>query len=170
MTKLIPIILLVFLSACASMNDALTPDADIVEDEFYGTKEVYQEPVSATSAFSEGWNLLGFRWNTGNPDIVYLLIAVNGAVNVEGLDFRIGNEFIQTETASTLTKYEDSHSRRQFKVSYEDFLKIANADEVLMRVEMIDKYNVSSFGKSKNAAVGSKFPKFLEQIKQLKGS
>lgn len=169
MTKLIPIILLVFLSACASMNDALTPNPNVKVDDFDGSKEVVQEPVSAASSISEGWNTLGFRWNDAAPNTVYLMAGADGITNVTGLKFNVDGEFITAREASYNTDY-GQWSTRQFAVDYDDFLRIANGKVVKMRIEMMDKYQNSSFGTEVSGAiVNTKFPKFLEQVKRLKG-
>lgn len=158
------------LTACMSMNDAMTPDASVRTDDFDGSKEVIQKPVSAASSISEGWNTLGFRWNSQAPTVVYLTAGAEGITNVSGLKFNVDGEFITASEASTLTDY-DQWSTRQFAVSWEQFLKIANGKVVKMRIEKIDTYQNSSFGtENSGGLVNKKFPPFIAKVKQIMAS
>ncbi|MCW8857007.1 MAG: hypothetical protein OQJ95_06540 [Kangiella sp.] len=160
-------LLLTLMAGCASMNDALTPDTQVRVDDFDGSKEIIQKPVSAASSMSEGWNTLGFRWNSKAPDIVFMNAGAEGITNVTGLEFNVDGDFVIAQEASHLTKY-GQWSTRQFAVSLDDFMKIAKGKVVKMKVVMIDEYAVSSFGTEVNGAVvNSKFPKFLEQLKKI---
>lgn len=151
-------------SSCASINQGLTPNAQTIVSDFDNSVEVIQKPVSSANSLSEAWHTLGFRWNNKNSNIVYLTAGTSGTVNITGLSFNIEGEIVGAETASTLTEY-GQWSTRQFKISIDNFLKLSKAKVVKMKVNMIDKYSVSSFGQSKpNAVVSGKFKEFMRQI------
>jgi hypothetical protein len=157
-------ILFSLLASCSSMNQSLTPGTKTVVSDFDNSVEVIQNPISAASSLGEGWNTLGFRWNSKRPEAVYLMVGTKGIVNITGLSLNIDGEIIDVETASTLTDY-DEWSTRQFVIPLEQFRKLAAADLVKMKVIMIDKYTVSSFGQTKpKAVVSGKFEGFLTQV------
>ena len=166
--QFIYLFIVVLVSSCASINQGLTPGAQTIVSDFDNSIEVLQKPVSAASSLTEGWNTLGFRWNNKNPDVVYLTAGTNGTVNITGLFFNIDGTTYKADLASSLTEY-GQWSTRQFKVPFNVFQKLAAAKVVKMKLVMIDKYNVSSFGKDKpNAVVSGKFSDFLNQIEKVK--
>lgn len=155
-------------SGCASINQGLTPGPEVKVSDFDNSVEVIQKPVSAANSLSEAWHTLGFRWNSANPDIVYLIAGAHGTVNVTGLMFNIDGEIVTASPASKLTDY-GQWSTRQFKIPFSTFKKLANAKLVKMKLIMIDKYSVSSFGQSKpGAIVSGKLKPFLKQIELAK--
>ncbi len=153
------------IGGCASVNQGLTPSAKTVVSDFDDTIEVIQAPVSSASSLSEGWHTLGFRWSSKAPDIVFLKVGAQDIVNISAVAFNIDGNIIRLDKpASTLTDYGD-WSTRQFSMSLEQFRELAAAQTVKMKVVMIDKYSVSSFGKSKSSAiVNGKFAPFLQQV------
>lgn len=152
-------------SGCASINQGLTPSAKTVASDFDDTIEVIQDSVSAASSLSEGWHTLGFRWSSKAPDIVFIKVGTKGIVNISAVAFNIDGNIIRIDKpASTLTDYGD-WSTRQFSMSLEQFRQMAAAQTVKMKVVMIDKYSISSFGQSNpSAIVGGKFAPFLQQV------
>lgn len=70
---------------------------------------------------------------------------------------------IQAHQASLTTEY-GSWSNRRFWVSYKDFISIATAPIVKMKVSGTNTYGVSSFGTTTNALINKKIPAFLEKL------
>ena len=167
MKTLLSLILLtsiLLIIGCASLNQGLTPGAKTIVSDFDNSIEVIQKPVSSASSLSEAWHTLGFLWSSKSPDVVFLTAGTKGTLNITGLSFNIDGDIISVETASTLTDY-DQWSTRQFMMPMEKFRKLAAAKIVKMKITMIDKYSVSSFGQTKpNAVVSGKFADFLRQV------
>lgn len=161
---IISIIGLLF-SGCASFNQMATPSAKVIKNEFDNSIEIRQIPVSAASSLTEGWNTLGFSWLKKYPDSVYLLAGTSGITNISAVHFNIDGEIIElNEPSSHLTDYGD-WSTRPFIISLENFKKLAKGKTVKMKLVMIDKYNVSTFGQDHlSAVVSGKFSKFIELI------
>lgn len=158
----------IIFQSCTAFNQAATPGTKIIKSDFDGSVDVLQSPVSSSSSLSEGWHTLGFRWNSNLPDKVFLTVGVHGINNVTGLSFNIDGEIFDIEVASSITDYGD-WSTRQFVTEWSLFKKLANANDVKMKVVMIDKYSVSSFGKLKpEAIVSGKFSEFLKEAEARK--
>ena len=149
------------------MNSAMTPASKVTTDAFDGSKIVSQAPVSSSASLTEDWHTLGFDYTSKAPDKVYLTAGVQGINNVFGLDFNVGGRMIAANRASLTTEY-DSWSTRRFWVSYKDFIAIATAPSVKMKVSGANSYGVSSFGTSTNALVNKKFPPFLEKLQSAR--
>lgn len=153
-----------FIANCATMNQQLTPGVKVVVSDFDNSIEVIQKPVSSSSKITEGWHTLGFRWNNQAPKHVFLTVGVKGIENISEVDFNIDGKFVSPKTASTITNYSD-WSTRQFVMTIDNFKALAKANSVKMKVTIIDKYTVSSFGKNyPNAIINGKFLDFLTQI------
>ena len=162
------IILSLFFIGCASVNAKLTPGAKVHKSDFDGAVNIYQEPVSAANSLKEHWNTLGFRWTSKLPDTILMIAGTNGVVNIDGLQFKADGQLIEAKLASNLTDY-GKWSKRQFKVTLNEFQKIATADIVKMRIIHIDTYSDSSFGKKKSMAiVNKKFDGFLNKVAEHK--
>ena len=162
---LIPVVL----ASCQDMNSAMTPKSKVLTDDFDGSQIVRQEPVSSSASITEDWHILGFEYRSSTPDRVFVTAGVHGINNAFGLPFNIGGRTIQAEEASLTTEY-GSLSTRRFHVSYKDFITIATAPMVKMKVSGANSYGVSSFGTSTKALVNMKFPPFLERIQTVKSS
>jgi hypothetical protein len=158
-------------AGCASVRDSLTPSASVMKDDFDGATIVRQSPVSASGNISEGWHTLGFEWNQKTPDTVYIVAGTNGRVNVTEVAFNADGKVIsQIQPASALTEY-GSWSTRRFAMSWQDFLAIANAKSVKMRLVRINDYTVSSFGPDyPNALVNAKIPPFVTKVQELRSA
>ena len=147
----------------------MTPASKVSTDDFDGSKIVSQAPVSSSSSLTEDWHTLGFDYTSKTPDKVYVTAGVSGTDNIFGLDFNIGGRIIQAQQASLTTDY-DSWSTRRFCVSYKDFIAIATALSVKMKVSGANKYGVSSFGTSTNALVNKKFSPFLQKLQVVRSN
>ncbi len=170
MKKIFCMISMLVLSAfiiggCASVNQRLTPSAETVVSDSNDTIEVIQAPVSAASSISEDLHALGFRWSNKTQDMVFITVGAAGIVDISAVVFNIDGNIISIDKSeNTLTDFEN-WSTRQFSMSLEQFRQIAYAQIVTMKVVMIDKYSVSSFGISKKGAiVNGKFTSFLQQV------
>jgi hypothetical protein len=160
----------VLLSGCAASNDALTPSLGVIKDDFDGSLIVRQVPVSAASSLSEAWHTLGFEWTQKTPETVYLTAGARGIVNIEKLAFNADGRIIDNiRTASATTDY-GQWSTRRFAMSWDDFLAVANAKSVKMRVSMNNEYTVSSFGPAHPATVDSKIPPFVARVQELRAA
>jgi hypothetical protein len=158
-------ILAVTLNSCQDVNSALTPATKTSTDDFDGSTVVRQPPVSAASSLAEAWHTLGFDWNSRTPEKVFLTAGVQGTANIFGLDFNVGGHFITASETEIVTDYGPVSTRR-FAVSRADFVKIATAPSVKMKVSGAHGYGVSSFGTATNALVNKKFPQFLQKLQR----
>lgn len=156
------------MAGCAATNDALTPSLVTIKDEFDGSLIVRQVPVSAASSLGEAWHTLGFEWTQKTPDTVYLTAGARGIVNVEKLAFNADGRILDNiRTASATTEY-GQWSTRRFAIPWDDFLVVASAKSVKMRVSTINEYTVSSFGPTHPATVDSKIAPFVVRVKELR--
>ena len=151
--------------SCYSVNSALTPSIKVLTDDFDGSKVIYQKPVSSSSKLTEHFHTLGFDWTSKTPNRVFLSAGAPGITNIYGLSFNVDGTLVSARLASNLTEYGDWSTRR-FYVSYSDFVKLANAQVVKMKVTKNNTYTVSSFGKSTSAVVNKKMTPFLAQVHQ----
>ena len=163
------IAILVLLNSCQDMNSAMTPASKVTTDDFDGSKVVSQAPVSSSASLTEDWHTLGFDYTSKTPDKVFVTAGVQGINNIFGLDFNVGGRMIQGNQASLTTEY-DSWSTRRFWVSYKDFIAIATAPSVKMKVSGANKYGVSSFGTATDALVNKKFPAFLQKLQAARSN
>jgi hypothetical protein len=156
-------------AGCATMNDALMPSLSVIKDDFNGSTIVRQYPVSSSSSLSEGWHTLGFEWIQKTPDTIFITAGTNGIVNITDVAFNADGQVISSiKPASTITEY-GQWSTRRFAMSWEDFLKVANAKSVKMKVVRINDYTVSSFGfDHSEAIVNTKIPPFVEKVRELR--
>lgn len=164
-------LVVLFVSGCASMNDAMTPSLSVTKDDFDGTTIIRQSPVSSSSGLGEGWHTLGFEWSKKTPDTVFVTVGTNGIVNITDVAFNADGQIISNiKPASTITEY-GQWSTRRFHMALDDFMKVANAKIVKMKVIRINDYSVSSFGTEvSGAVVNTKFQPFLSKLSELRAS
>jgi hypothetical protein len=164
-------VLIVLVVGCTSMNDALTPSLQLIKDDFDGAMIVRQAPVSAASGLGDSWHTLGFEWTQKTPNIVYVTAGVQGITNIYQLAFNADGRIIENvKTASAQTDY-GQWSTRRFSMTWEDFLAMANAKEVKMRVSRANEYTVSSFGPvHPNALVNAKLVPFVAKVRDMKAT
>jgi hypothetical protein len=162
---------LVLILGCTSMNDALTPSLQLMKDDFDGALIVRQAPVSAASGLADAWHTLGFEWTQKTPNAVYVTAGVQGITNIYQLAFNADGHIIENlKTASAHTDY-GQWSTRRFSMTWDDFLALANAKEVKMRVSRANEYTVSSFGPAHpNALVNAKLVPFVAKVRDLRAT
>lgn len=157
------------LSGCAGMNDALTPSARVSKDDFDGTLIVHQPEVSAASSFGEPRHTLGFEWMQRTPGTVYVTVGTLGIRSVRALSFNADGRVIENlAQASRTTEFDKHFSSRRFAMKLDDFVAVAKARSVKMRVGGINDYSVSSFGTETEAIVQTKFAPFLAEVERLR--
>lgn len=166
--KISSVALVIAISGCSNMNDAMTPSMRAQQDPFDGALVISQAPVSASSSLAEGWHTMGFEWSQKFPDVVFIEVGTNGITNVQGVAFNVDGEIIENiKEASTLTKY-GSWSTRRLVMPLNDFVKIGQGKDVKMKLIQIDTYTVSTFGSNYSGAiVNSKFPPFISKLREL---
>lgn len=159
---------ILLMTGCASMNDALTPSLQTQTDPFDNSLIISQAPVSASSSISEPWHTMGFEWNKKFPKVVFLTVGTNGITNVEGVAFNVDGKIIENiKEASVLTQY-GSWSTRRLVMPISDFIIVAQGRDVKMKLIQIDTYSVSTFGSDHpGAIVNSKFSPFISKLKEL---
>ncbi len=169
MKRSVLVLAVLLVAGCATMNDAMTPSLSVIKDDFDGSLVLRQSPVSSSSSLGEGWHTLGFEWNQKNPDTVFITAGTNGIVNITDVAFNADGQVISSiKPASTITEY-GQWSTRRFSMSWEDFLKIATAKSVKMKVVRINDYTVSSFGPEHSGAiVNTKIQPFVDKVRELR--
>lgn len=163
------ILIPMLLGSCQDINSAMTPASKVTTDNFDGSRIISQDPVSSSASLTEDWHTLGFDYTSKSPDKVFVTAGVQGINNVFGLDFNVGGRMIHAQEASLTTEY-SAWSSRRFYVSYKDFILIATAPSVKMKVSGTNKYGVSSFGTSTDALVNKKFPPFLQKLQSARSN
>jgi hypothetical protein len=119
---------------------------------------------------TEPFHTLGFEWVSRTPNVVYVTAGVSGINNVNALAFNADGKIIEKiDTASQSTEL-GQRSTRRFAMSWTDFLSVANAKDVKMRVTMSNTYSVSSFGSGTMATIQPKFAPFIEQVNALRAA
>lgn len=171
MKNILILLAVLLVAGCATMNDAMTPSLSVIKDDFDGSLVLRQSPVSSSSSLGEGWHTLGFEWNQKNPDTIFVTVGTNGIVNINGVAFNADGQIITNiKLASKITEY-GQWSTRRFSMSWEDFLKIANAKSVKMKVVKINDYTVSSFGPEHSGAiVNTKISPFVTKVRELRST
>lgn len=167
------------LAGCASMNDAMTPSLSVTKDRFDDTTIVEQPIVPANSSFSDHTTGLGFEWKSSLPDKIILTVGVGGIENIIGANFKVdGQDIPSPKAVGHFTQYPEKtlkwgdmtsvYSTRRMVMPLGDFVKMANAKQVKMKIHHIDTFSVSIFGRSEMAVVGSKFEPFLAKLRDMK--
>ena len=163
------IIACLLFAGCAGTGPAKTPGSEIMRSEVDNSFDIYQVPVNATNSPTEGYHLMGMRWNSKTKDIVYLTAAAQIKRNITGLSFDIDGETITASPASNFTDFDDCSyfSSKQFTVPFEEFVKLSNAKEVKYKIRYdINSYSYSFFGKNKtNAIINYKFDDFIQKVR-----
>jgi len=147
------------------------PPLSVIQDDFDGSAIVRQDAVSSTSSLAEGWHTLGFEWHQKTPDIVFVTAGANWIVTITDLAFNADGEVIsRIRPASAITEY-GSLSTRRFAMAWQDFLKIASAKSVKMKLVRINEYTVSSFGTDHSGAVvNARIALFVAKVLELRSS
>lgn len=147
------------------------PSLSVTTDEFDGSTVVQQGAVSSSSSHGEGWHTLGFEWHQKTPEIVFVTAGTNSVATITDLAFNADGVLISRITpASALTDY-GSLSERRFAMTWQDFLKIANAKTVKMKLVRINDSTVSSFGtEHPGAVVNSTIAPFVAKVSELRSS
>lgn len=157
-------------SGCTTLNDSLTPSSYIQKDGFDNSIRVIQEPVGASSGFSESFHVLGFDWSEKAPNIVFITAGVRGIHNIYDVQFNADGQIINNLIAiSNSTDYDGmskTHSLRRYSMPINNFIKIANSNIVKMKVVGQHGYTLSSFGRNKSGnMVNTKFKPFIGKIR-----
>jgi hypothetical protein len=147
------------------------PPLSVVRDEFDGSIIVQQDAVSSSSSYTEGWHTLGFEWHQKTPEIIFVTAGTNSVATITDLAFNADGVLITRITpASALTDY-GSLSTRRFAMTWQDFLKIADAKTVKMKLVRISDSTVSSFGtEHPGAVVNSTISPFVAKVSELRSS
>ena len=115
---------------------------------------------------------LGWAKDGRQPSIAIIGAGMSGIASVMGIQFRADGKLIDTaKRTNKLTDINANQSMSRFAMPFDDFVTIATASDVRMRVDSIDNYVVSTFGKSNDGAVvNTKFSPFLAKIQELRAS
>lgn len=156
--------LLTGLNGCASMGGALTPSAKVVVDEYDGSTAVQQAPVNAGMGYA-----LGFDWSSRTPDTVFVSVRVFFEyVSITDVWFNAdGIKIESAQAVDNVTHFEhgEQTSTRRFSMPMADFVVVARAQDVRMRVGKRNEYSVTKFGPANGPLiVNTKFGPFLEKI------
>lgn len=175
MKAIITLLLASAITACASFNDAMTPGVEVTTDQFNGARVVVQEPVSAASGMSDAYHMLGFRWDSNDPEVYLLTVTIDGIHNISGLEFNIDGDLVTNIkmfdrfTDRDLSVKYGSSSYKRFSVDRATFEKIAGGRDVKMKVIRGNDYTVSAFGSDHEyAIVNKKFIPFLDSVSAQK--
>lgn len=158
-----------FLSGCAGMSGSFTPSLSVSTDEFDNTKIVSQPPVDAGSSAKEGGHTLGFEWRQRHPDTVIITVGITGWYGISGVEFTADGKSITDTKPEGLTVTQADWSKRPYSMSWDDFMKIADAQSVEMKVIVSGGPTVATFGPAHpGVAVNSKFAPFLKKVSEYR--
>jgi hypothetical protein len=175
LNMVIVILGLLCVSGCVSVGDALSPSASIIRDDNGSKVAVWQPPVGSYSSPSDDQHGLGFWWSRTNPDVVTLeatVCSLAGAVKND-----CGSSFVNDvsfdadgQSISTLAETKTTGAAQKFRISRGDFVRIASAKKVLMKVHRRGEQTISTFGTEfPGALVNNRFPPFLAMIQEIQG-
>ena len=161
------------LTGCAGFNDAMTSSLEVRQDDFDNSIVVVQQPIGSGSDLSAGWTQLGFWWRNTNPEEVLITVGVAGIESVRGVAFRVDGRLI--DSASPTSGVTDfnlnpflSWSFGYFVMPTGDFMALADASDVRMKVLLINGAVTSSFGPANpGAVVNPKLPAFADKVREL---
>src|SRR3981189_173457 len=91
------------IGGCAATNDALTPSARLIKDDFDGALIVRQPPVGAASSMSETIHVLGFEWSQKTPDTVFVTAGLQGTRAIHALAFNADGRLIEDISPASAT-------------------------------------------------------------------
>jgi len=149
----------------ARMSSSLTPSAKVVTDDFDGSTVVQQEPVNAGFGHA-----LGFDWTSRLPESAFVTVQLFEIVNITGVQFNADGVIIDSPSpVDAATNFETGTyptSRRRFEMPLKDFVKVATASDVRMKVSRMGEYTVTKIGPANGGlVVNTKFAPFLEKIR-----
>jgi hypothetical protein len=165
-------------ASCATMDDAAVADGSpiVVKDDYDGSTIVRQPLVSAGAGDWADWTMLGFEWRSKFPNVVVLTAGTKGVVRIVDVAFEIDGEPMERVRAvSELTDYGDDSapvrwSTRRFEVGWEEFLTIAGAKSVRMRVIGPNEAAATSFGSAHpGALVNARLGPFVRAVRKQRG-
>jgi hypothetical protein len=152
---------------------------------FDGTTELSMEPAWVC----EGWSGCALKFslykNTKMPkDDVILIVIVQGAELIsrgESLHFKIDGELVNIQAIDQLTDIEaksgyygsgmyippSNWSSKRYYVKLSFIEKIVNANEVLVKVDLQNKYVEGIFSSDAPTTARSPFKRFLEKMSNL---
>lgn|GEM_PF-3279103 len=174
------LLILMLLTSCTlfeTLNDSITSGLRVSQDS-YDDATLLTQPLVSAGHHSEPWHMLGFIWKANIPDRVLLIAGTFGVQAITGLEFKIDDtqDIISPKLATqalTQIHWPESEldvvttSSKIFAVTYDDFVKLAKANKVRMKLNSIDTYTVSTFGKQVGyRTINAKFNKFVLAIQE----
>lgn len=173
---------LISLTGCAGLDDAMTPSMKVMRNDFDNSTILRQPPILASRpAFNsdDAPHSLGFEWNTGEPDIVYVTAGVPGQilniyelafiaddVAINGIQLASGNTEYNTAINNSVTSRE---SLRRFAMPLSEFKKITTARIVKMKVVRDTDFSLSRFGQEyPDVTVSRKIVAFLSKVDEYR--
>jgi hypothetical protein len=156
-----------------SIVNAMTPGPTVDQDNFDDTRIVLQPPVGSALFSDDAWTMMGFEWQERNPDMVFVKVGMSGIINITGLELKAdGAKIVGIQRTNTITDFDtNSFSWSRFRIPIGEFVKIASAADVRMRITLLDQYTVSRFGSgySPSPVVNTKFAPFLAKVAEFRG-
>lgn len=171
MNRLICVTLIAVMAGCVGIHDAMTPSVAVIKDDFDGKIIIRQPPVNAATLSSRNVHTLGFEWIQTFPDSVFITVGIAFQTRaITNVAFNADGVIIDRITpASVGTEFERSASYRRFEMPLLDFVTIAAAKIVRMRVGGLNDHSVSTFGPDAGeTTVSLKFRPFLEQVEAVR--
>ena len=131
---------------------------------------VRQPPVDTASSLSrESLHLLGFAWFAARPDAVSIECAVLSAGRfTTSFISEVSFDADGRTVASVNAESEQTDAAQSLRISMEDFVRIARAKKVLMKVTRFGTHTISVFGTEvPGAAINQRFTPFLAAIQEI---
>jgi hypothetical protein len=164
------------LAACAATDETAPAGMRTFRDEYDGSTIVRQAPVGAGSSSTESWSALGFEWRSKFPDRVVVTAGTKGVVKIDAVAFDVDGEPVTgLKAVSEFTDHGDPGagervSTRRFEMSWTEFVRMASAKSVRMRLVGASEILVTSFGATHyGAPVNAALPPFVASVRKLRG-
>lgn len=168
------------MTGCATMNNSVYSDAQVIKSSFDGSYEIHLEPVGAASGFKDNPQSLGAFWTSKSPSSAVLDAQVPGLKGIKSIAFNIDGKIYEiTKSTSQLTNtkventgaavgtvFIQSTSTKGFEVPLEVIKQLVDAEEVKIKFSFIDNtYGVSTCGKKH--AMCAATPKLADFVRKV---
>lgn len=164
------------LTACATTDETALAALQTFKDDYDGATIVRQVPVAAGTSSTESWSALGFEWRSKFSDRVVVTAGTKGVVKIDEVAFDVDGEPVKgLKAVSEFTDHGGAAagervSTRRFEMSWTEFVRMAAARSVRMRLVGASEIFVTSFGSTHfGAPVNAAFPPFVATVRRLRG-
>lgn len=165
------ILFLLSASGCATILSAMTAGVSIKEGP---TGIVVTQPAVVANSGEPGEGVgLGFQWSQERPDVV--ILVVNASMDDDDIPMEVSlnadGVLISVHALGTYVHLKWSGGGYMYSVDYQDFLRAADANDVMMKVRTGKEGIVPvSFGKTHSSVINKKLGPFVRKVVSIRES